>query len=129
MDVHPARPIVAGASAGPDAGHWAGDHGHRAQFRELGRGFPWAWDEEVAVGAAQLRKRRDARIAAACLVAGDARVKAVLRRDVPQAAGPEHAWSDALDAKVVVAQGAARWEQRAWQGQRDVLPLVQQAWP
>jgi hypothetical protein len=123
------RRIVAGASAGRDADHWADDHDHRARFREPGRGFRWAWDEEVVAGAARLPEHQSERLAAGCLVGADAIAEAVLRRDVPQAVGPEHAWSDALDAKVVVAQGAARWEQRAWQGQRDVLPLVQQAWP
>jgi hypothetical protein len=129
MDVHPGRRIVAGALADPDAGHLDDDHDHLARFRELVHGFPWAWDEEVVADEARLPEHQSARLAAACLVAGDARVKAVLRRDVPQAVDPEHAWSDALDAKVVVRQGAARWEQRAWQGQRDVPPLVLQARP
>ena len=108
MDVHLDRRIVAGASAGPDAGHWDDDHGRRARFRELGRGFRWAWDEEVAVGAAHLPERQSARPAAACPVAEDAIAEAALRRDVPRVVGPERASSDALDAKVVVAQGAAR---------------------
>jgi hypothetical protein len=42
MDGHPGRPIVAGAWAGQDAGRWDDDPDHLAQFRELGRDFPWA---------------------------------------------------------------------------------------
>jgi hypothetical protein len=103
------------------------DHDHRARFRELGRGFPWAWDEEVVVGAEQLRKRRGARLADACLVAADARAEEMLLRGVPRAAGLERASWDALDAKVVVAQGAARWEQLARQGRRDVPRLALRA--
>jgi hypothetical protein len=76
-----------------------------------------------------LPERQGARLVAACLVGADAIAEAVLRRDVPQAVGPERASWDALDAKVVVAQDAVCWEQRAWQGQRDVPPLVLQARP
>jgi hypothetical protein len=91
MDVHPARRIVAGASAGRDAGHWDDDHDHRARFRELVHGFPWAWDEGVAAGAGQLRKLQDARLAAGCLVAVDAIGEGVLRQDVLRDVGPERA--------------------------------------
>jgi hypothetical protein len=126
MDGHPGRRIAAGAWVGRDADRWAGDHGLRARFRELGRGFPWALNEEVAAGAAQLRKRRGALLAAACLVAVDAIADAVLRRDVRRAAGPERASSDALDARVVVEQGAERWEQLARQEQLGApLPALQ----
>jgi len=76
-----------GASAGPDAGRWAGDRGHQGQFQELARGFPWAWDEEVVAGAAHLPARQSARLAVASPVAADA-IEVVLRRGVPQAAGP-----------------------------------------
>jgi len=118
-----------GASAGPDAGRWAGDRGHRAQFQELARGFPWAWDEEVAAGAAQLLKRQDARLAAACRVAADAFAEAVLRRrGVLRAVGPERELSGAWDAKVAVAQDAACRERRELQAQRGVRseePLAQ----
>jgi len=119
MDGHPDRPIVAGALAGPDAAHLDDDLGRQVQFRELAHGFQWAWDEEVVAGAAHLPTHRSARLAAAYPVAADALAKAVLRRDVPRAVGPEYASSDALDAKVVVAQDAARWEQRARQAQLD----------
>ena len=78
-----------GASAGPDAGHSAGDHGHPEQFRELARGFPWAWDEEVVADAVRLTAHPSARFAAAFLVAADVIAGAALRRGVPQAAGPE----------------------------------------
>jgi hypothetical protein len=78
-----------GASAGPDAGHSAGDRGHPEQFRELARGFPWAWGEEVVAGAAHLPARQSARLAVASLVVADAIAEVVLRRGVPQAAGPE----------------------------------------
>lgn len=104
-------------------GHWDGDRDHRVQFRELGHGFPWAWDEVVAAGAARLPGRQSARLAAACLVAADAIEEAVPHRDVPRADGPEDASSDELDAKVVVERGAARWEQRARQAQWDVPRL------
>jgi len=67
-----------GASAGPDAGHSAGDHGRPEQFRELARGFPWAWGEEVVAGAAHLPVRQSARLAAASPVAADAIAEVVL---------------------------------------------------
>ena len=116
MDGHPARRIVEGAWAGPDAGHLAGDHDHQARFRGLGRGFPWAWDEEVAADEARLQGRQSARLAAAC--------PEVLRRDAPRAVGPGGASWDALDAKVVVAQDAARQVQRVLQAQMGVPPLA-----
>jgi hypothetical protein len=72
------------------------------------------------VGAAHLPERQSARPAAACPVAEDAIAEAALRRDVPRVVGPERASSDALDAKVVVAQGAARWEQLMQMG----VPLL-----
>jgi hypothetical protein len=89
MCVRPARPIVAGASAVPDAGHSADAHGLPAQFQALARGFPWAWDEEVVAGAAHLPERQSERLAAANPVAEDAIAGAVLRPVVPQVAGPE----------------------------------------
>jgi len=90
MDGHPGRPIVAGAWAGQDAGHWDDDPDHRAQFRELGHGFRWAWDEEVVAAEAHLLAHRSARLAAACPVAADAIAKAVFRRGVFPAAGLAH---------------------------------------
>jgi len=84
-----------GASAGPDAGRSAGGRGLPAQFRELARGFPWAWDEEVVAGAAHLPARQNARLAVANPVAADAIAMEVLHRGVPQAAGPERESSDA----------------------------------
>lgn len=122
MDGHPGRRIVGGASAGPDADHLAGDHDRRARFREQGRGFPWAWDEEVAAGEAHLPERQSARLAAACQVAADALAEEVLRRDVLTVAGPARGLSGVSDAKVVVAQGAARQEQRVPQAQLGVPP-------
>ena len=124
MDGHLARRIVEGAWAGPDAGHLAGDHGHRVRFRELGRGFPWAWDEEVAADEARLQGRQSARLAAACPVGADALAEEVLRRDAPRAVGPGGASWDALDATVVVAQDAARQVQRVLQAQMGVPPLA-----
>src|SRR5260221_10504602 len=124
MDGHPGRPIVAGAWAGQDAGHWDDDPDHRAQFRELGRGFRWAWDEEVVADEAHLPERRSVRLAAARLAAADAIEEAVLRRDVPPAVGREGASSDVLDVKVVAGRGAARWEQLERQGQRGVPRLA-----
>jgi len=121
------RRIAAGASADPDADHSAGDHDHLAQFRELGRGFRWAWDEEVAAGAAHLPERQGARLAAACPVVADALEEEVLRRDVPRDVGPERASSDALDAKAVVAQGVASREQLPRQAQLDVPRLALRA--
>jgi hypothetical protein len=103
------------------------DRGHRARFRELVHGFPWAWDEEVVADEARLPERRDARLAVACLVAADASEEAVLHRDVQPAVGREGAWSDVLDAKAVVARGAARWELRARQGQPGVPRLALRA--
>ncbi|HEV2102029.1 MAG TPA: hypothetical protein VGR58_04545 [Candidatus Acidoferrum sp.] len=123
MDGHLARRIVGGASAGPDADHLAGDHDRRARFREPGRGFPWAWDEEVAADEARLPERQSARLAAVCPVAADALAE-VLRQDVPRAVGPERGWSDASGAKAVVAQGAARQEQRVRRAQMGAPPLV-----
>lgn len=114
-----------GAWADRDAGHWGDDHGRRARFRELVHGFPWAWDEEVAAGEARLRERPSARLAVARQVAGDALADEELLRDVPGVVGPGRAWWDALDAKVVAAQGAARLEQPARQGQRDVPRAAQ----
>ena len=90
------------------------------KFLAPARGFPWAWDEAVAAGVAQLWKPQDARLAAVFLVAADALAEAVFRRGVPPVAGPERALSDALDAKVVVEQDAARREQLARQAQQDV---------
>jgi hypothetical protein len=127
MDGHPGRPIVAGAWAGQDAGHWDDDPDHRAQFREPGRGFRWAWDEEVVADEVRLPERRSARLVAACLAAADAIEEAVLHRDVPQAVGREGASLDVLDAKVVVVRGAARREQLERQGQRDVRRLAPRA--
>ncbi len=127
MDGRPGRPIVAGASAGQDAGHLDDDPDHRAQFRELGRGFRWAWDEEVVADEARLPERRSARLVAACLAAADAIEEAVLHRDVPRAVGREGASSDVLDVKVVAGRGAARWEQLERQGQRDVPRLALRA--
>jgi hypothetical protein len=127
MDGHPARQIVAGASAGRDAGRLAGDRGHRARFREPGHGFLWAWDEEVAAGEGRLLERQSVPLAVECLVAAGALAEAVPRRDVPRAVGPEDASSDALDAKVVVEQGAVPPEQLARQGQRDVPRLALRA--
>jgi hypothetical protein len=73
----------------------AGDRDHPAQFQELGRGFPWAWGEEVVEGAARSLKRRGARLAAACRVAAGERAVKVPRQGVPRAVvpgrGPEHA--------------------------------------
>ena len=123
MDGHLARRIVGGASAGPDADHLAGDHDRRARFQEQGRGFPWAWGEEVAGDEARLPERQGARPAAACQAAADALAEEVLRRDVLMVAGPAHGSSDALDAKVVVARDAARQEQRALRAQPGVPPL------
>jgi hypothetical protein len=71
MDVRLARRIVAGASAGRDAGRWAGDRGHPAKSLEPDHGFPWAWDEEVAGGAAHPPVRQSARLAVASPVAAD----------------------------------------------------------
>jgi hypothetical protein len=71
------------------------DRDRRVQFRELGRGFPWAWDEEVAAGAARLPAHRNARLAAACPVAGDAIAEQALRQDVPRDVGRERESSDA----------------------------------
>jgi hypothetical protein len=124
MYVRPARQTVAGASVGPDAGRSAGDHGHPEQFREPARGFPWAWDEEVVAGAAHLPARQIARLAVASPVAADAIAEAVLRRGVPQAAGPERESSDALGAKVVEAQDAVRPSPLELLAQRAVLPQV-----
>jgi hypothetical protein len=95
MYVRPARQTVAGALVGPDAGHLAGDHGHPEQFRELARGYPWAWDEEVVADAAQLQTRQSGRLAAACPVAAGVLAEAALRRDVPWAVGLEHESSGA----------------------------------
>lgn len=117
MDGHLARRIVGGASAGPDADHLAGDHDRRARYRAQGRGFPWAWDEEVAADEARLPERQSARPAAACPVAADALAEEVLRRDVPTVAGPARGSWGGSDAKAVVAQGVARQEQRALQAQ------------
>jgi len=89
MYVRPVLQTVAGALVGPDAGRSAGDHGRPAQFREPARGFPWAWGEEVVAGAAHLPARQSARLAVASPVAADAIAMEVLRRGVPQAAGPE----------------------------------------
>jgi hypothetical protein len=89
MYVRPVRQTVAGASADPDAGHLAGARALLAQFQELARGFPWAWDEEVVAGAAHLQARQSARLAVASPVAADAIAEVVLRPGVPQAAGPE----------------------------------------
>ena len=124
MDGHPARRIVEGAWAGPDADHLAGDRDHQARFRELGRDFPWAWDEEVAADEARLPERQSARLAAACPVGADALAEAALRRDVPRAVGPERGWWDASDAKVVVALDAARQVQRVLLAQMGVPPLA-----
>jgi hypothetical protein len=111
-----------GASAGPDAGHSACVRGHPAQFRELARGFPWAWDEEVVAGAAQLLKRQGARLAAACRVAADAFAESVLRRGVLPAVGPERELSGAWDAKVAVARDAACRELQELEARRGVPP-------
>src|SRR5689334_21509546 len=105
MDGHLARRIVGGASAGPDADHLVGDHDRRARFREQGRGFPWAWDEEVVVGEARLPERQSVRPVAVCPVAADALAAELLRRDVLTVAGPARGSSGASDAKVVVEQG------------------------
>src|SRR5690242_6981796 len=104
MDGHPARRIVGGASAGPDAGHLADDHDRPARFLEQGRGFPWAWDEEVVVDEARLPERQSVRPAAVCQAAADALAEEVHRRDVLTVAGPARGSSGASDAKVVAAQ-------------------------
>jgi hypothetical protein len=74
-----------------------------------------------------LPKRQSARLGAACLVAADALAGAEIRRGVPRDVDPEGASWDALDAKVVAAQGAAWREQLALQGQRDVPRLALRA--
>jgi len=94
MDVHPGRRIVADASVDRDAGHLDGDPDRQVRFRELGLGFPWAWDEEVAAGAARLPAHRSERLAAACPVAEDAIAEEANRRGVSRAAGREREWSD-----------------------------------
>jgi hypothetical protein len=105
----------------------AGGHGLRAQYRELARGFPWAWDEEVVAGAARLPVRWSVRLAAGCPVAADATAKKVHRRGVPRAAGPEREWWGAWDAKAVEEQAAARRKLRVAQSQqaaRQQVPLA-----
>jgi hypothetical protein len=99
------------------------------KFQGLARGFPWAWDEEVAAGVAHLPAHHGARLAAACPVAADALAEAALRRGVRRAVGPERELSGALDAKVVVAQDAARWEQQELKARQAVPPQVPQAQP
>jgi hypothetical protein len=89
------------------------------KFPGPAHGFPWAWDEEVAAGVAQW-KQQDAQLEAESRVVAGGPGQALLHRGVRQAVGPAREWWDVLDAKVVVAQDAARWEQLAWQGQRDV---------
>jgi hypothetical protein len=118
MYVRPARQTVAGASVGPDAGRLAGDHGLRAQCRELVRGFPWAWDEEVVAGAARLPVRWSARLAAGCPVGADATAEAALHQGVPRAAGPERESWGAWDAKAVEEQDAACRKLRMAQSQQ-----------
>jgi len=68
-----------------------GDHGRRAQFQELGRGCPWAWDEEVAAGAVRLPAHQSERLAVGCRVAEDGIAWEVLRRGEQVAAGREGA--------------------------------------
>jgi hypothetical protein len=119
MDVRLGHQIVAGAWAGRDAGRLAGDHGRRAQFREPGHDFPWAWDEEVAADEGRLPELRGAQPGAVCLIAVGAAVKTVHRRDVQWAVGPERGSWDALDAEVVVAQGVGNWELPVRQVRRD----------
>jgi hypothetical protein len=117
-DAHLARQIAVGALVGPDAGRLAGDRGHPAQFQELGRGFPWAWDEEVVASAARLLKRRGAQLAAACRIAAGALAEEVVHWDARRAVGPERESSGERDAKVVAAQDVGLRERRE-------LPLVE----
>jgi len=97
-----------------DAGHLADDRDHPAMFREPGHDFPWAWDEEVAVGAAQGTARQSARLAAASPVAAGAIAEAEIRLDVRWAAvpgrGPDDEDEKEQDAKAVEAQAEARQE-------------------
>jgi hypothetical protein len=99
-----------------------GDRGHPAQFQELGRGFPWAWDEEVVADVALLLLRQGARLEAACQVAPGALVEEVLHRGVPRAVDPGRESSDASDAKAVVVLDAARRGRRELRAQPGVLP-------
>jgi chorismate synthase len=93
------------------------------QFRALGRDSPWAWDEEGVAGAAHLPGRQSARLEAASPVAADAIAKAVLRRDVSQAAGPERDPLGAKDAKVAVARVVAHRKSQEMPVARLQVPL------
>jgi hypothetical protein len=93
----------------------------------LARDFPWAWDEEVAAGAAHLPARQGEPLGAAFRVAADAIVGVVLRQGVRPAVvqerGPEHEYG----AKAVVAQDAEHREPRELKAQQGVPPWVPQA--
>jgi hypothetical protein len=101
------------------------------KFRELVRGFPWAWDEEVVAGVAHLPAHQSAQLAAACRVAEDAFAEVVLRRGVQDAVALERGPENAQDVKAVAAQDAAHREQREeeLQARQGVPPQVPPAQP
>lgn len=103
-------------------------------FRALARGFPWAWDEEVAAGAAHRPAHQGVRLAVAFPVVADANVEAALRRGVRaavvQEGGPEHERAAKDVAVQGGAQGAAQREPRGRKGMPGVpqrVPLWAQA--
>jgi hypothetical protein len=106
----------------------ADGRGHPAMFREPGHGFPWAWDEEVAVGAAQLTARQSGLLAAVSPDAGGAIAEAELRRAVPWAVvlGRDQEHEDEKDAMAVAGQAGARQEQAEWRAQPAVQPQALQ---
>ena len=105
-------------------GRLADDRGLPVKFRGRARGFPWAWDEEVAAVAAHRPARRGVRLAAAFPVVADANVEAALRRDVlpavVQEGGPEHERGAKDVAVRGGAQGAAQREPRGLEGRPGV---------
>jgi hypothetical protein len=93
-------------------------------FRERGHGFPWAWDEEVAVGAAQWTMRQSGQLAAVSPDAGAAIAEVELRQGVRWAAalGRDLGHEDEKGAKAVAAPAGGRQELVERPAQQVVLP-------
>ncbi|HET6930435.1 MAG TPA: hypothetical protein VFI45_08945 [Candidatus Acidoferrum sp.] len=104
----------------------AGVHGLPVKFRGPGRGFPWAWDEEVAAAAGRQPGHQSVRLGVVCLVASDAIAEAVIHQDVRQTVALDRGLEEEKDEEVAEAQDAARPGQRELQVQQpDVPPQVQ----
>jgi hypothetical protein len=90
MDVHPARQVVAGASAGRDADHLACGRGRDLPelFRARGHDFLWALGGGAAADAVLLVRRAVLPVVA-CQAAEAEFAEADFPQDARRAAGPE----------------------------------------